>query len=545
MSNRIPAAMAVALLVPCLAGTSSQAVITAKLACTREGVTASAAAVMAANQRTHAVSSDYSWSRSSVHDVVLKTSLTITEAGTYRVHGRLKNGRIVINSSGNGVVRLILAGVKISNATTAAINVIAAAKAVVVLEPGTTNSLTDGVSRAAMDDSPAALYSRAALTITGGGTLLVHGRYRDGIASSDGLVIAGGIITVTAKDDGVRGKDYVHMSRGRLGVTSGGDGIRSAGSRASTVGYVYIGGGKVTVNAASDAIRGISDVVIAGGTLRLKAAMDGIKSSCISYVTKATVTISAGGDAVHSDGETVVRGGSIEITKAYEGLQGASLEISGGTLRMTTSNDGLHVAADSASMTPPTPQPSPTSTKVPVFSNSVVGRLAMSGGTVVISTLGDGIDVNGPATISGGRLIISGPVATKDAALDVIGEFRVIGGMIIGVGPSTAAMGPSLTSPQASVLANLAAVLDAGSIVHLTDGSGRLLANFKSVRPFQSLVFTAPSIVRGQAYTVYVGGSVSGASLGGYYAKGARGGATAAGTFTAGDYSNPSTPPAQ
>ena len=534
MRNTIRAAVAVALLLPLLAETASQAAITTKLACTREGVTASAADVMSANTRTHAVSSDYSWSKSSVRDVTLKSSLTITRAGTYRVHGTLKNGRIVVNSNGNGVVRLILAGARISNPASAAINIKAAAKAVVVLEPGTSNTLTDGPSRAATDDSSAALYSKAALTITGRGALLVRGRYRDGIGGSDGLVITGGAITVTARDDGVRGKHYVHISGGTLGVTSGGDGIRSAGSSASTIGYVYIGGtSKVTVNASSDAIRGISDVVIAGGSLRLTAAMDGIKSSCVSYLTKATVRISAGNDAVHSDGETVVRGGSIDIVKAYEGLQGASLEISGGTLRMTTSNDGLHVASESVTAVSPLPQPSPTSTKIPVFSNSVTRRLAISGGTTVINALGDGIDVNGPATIAGGRLIISGPVAAKDAAMDVIGEFRVTGGMVIGVGPAAAAMGPSVGSSQASVLANLAGSQAAGTIVHLADGAGKLLASFRSAKPFQSLIFTSPAIVKGRAYTVYVGGSVSGASLGGYFAKGSIVGATPLGVFTA------------
>ena len=39
------------------------------------------------------------------------------------------------------------------------------------------------------------------------GGLTVSGNFNDGIASKDGLIIAGGVIQVTAVDDGIRGKD--------------------------------------------------------------------------------------------------------------------------------------------------------------------------------------------------------------------------------------------------------------------------------------------------------------------------------------------------
>ena len=42
--------------------------------------------------------------------------------------------------------------------------------------------------------------------------------------SRDDLVIAGGTLTVTAKEDGLRGKDCVKIADGSLTVTAGGDG---------------------------------------------------------------------------------------------------------------------------------------------------------------------------------------------------------------------------------------------------------------------------------------------------------------------------------
>ena len=503
----------------------ANAVVTAvTLGCTKSGVIASAADVMAANLQTHAVKSDYSWTASSVQSVSLKSSLTISKAGTYRLRGSIANGQVTVNVTGNGVVRLILAGASITSAKGPAIEVRAASKVIVVLQTGTNNVLTDAKTRAVGDTAAAVLYSKSALTVTGKGSLKLNARYADGIASTDGLVITGGKITVNAKDDGIRGKDFVYISGGTISVTSVGDAIRSSGKKASSVGYVYVGGGKITINTKSDALQGSSDVVIAGGTLKIVASGDAIKSDCVSYFAKATATLSVGSKAMHSNGETVFRGGTMTITKAVEGLEGGYIEISGGTLRMTTSDDGLNVAA---SMSP---------TATPSFLSDVTAHLQMSGGTVMINALGDGIDINGSATVTGGRLIVSGPIAEVNAALEVNTDFGVTGGLIFAIGSAGMAMGPSLSSAQPSVMGNFATAVKAGTIVHVVDASGKVLGSFKSPKPFASVVYSSPTLVKGQFYKLYTGGSVKGSSLGGYYVSGSIAGASLYGSLTAGSY---------
>lgn len=540
INRLIPAAGALLLTATGLAATvvaPAGAATAATLACTRGGVTDSAAEALAANLQTHAVGSDYTWS--AAQTITLKSSLTITRAGTYRLRGTIANGQIIINSTGNGVVRLVLAGVNVTSSKGAAIEVRAAAKVVVVLQDGTVNTLNDGKTRAKGDTAAAALYSKAALTISGTGALRVNGRYADGIASTDGLVITGGKITVNVKDDGIRGKDFVYISSGTINVTATGDAIRSSGKKASTVGYVYIGGGRIVINSKSDALQASSDVIVAGGTLDITATKDGIKSSCLSYLEKATVTMTVGKDAVHSDAETVVRGGTLTIKKAYEGLEGTYVEISGGTVDMVTSDDGLNVAggSDSSGLGGPGPQQS-TTTTTPDFTNSVSSHLQINGGTIVVNALGDGIDINGTATMKGGRLIVSGPTANNNGALDVDGDFLVSGGMIIGIGSSGMAVGPTLTSAQAAILGNFNGTQAAGTIVHVTDGDGKVLASFKSPKQFASIVFTSSDLVKGKAYKIYIGGKVSGDALGGYYSEGSISGATLYGSLTAGSYTN-------
>ena len=64
----------------------------------------------------------------------------------------------------------------------------------------------------------------------------VAGNANDGIASSDGLVIVDGAITVTAAADGIRGKDYLVIHGGSLTVEAGGDALKSDHDEDATLG---------------------------------------------------------------------------------------------------------------------------------------------------------------------------------------------------------------------------------------------------------------------------------------------------------------------
>ena len=523
-------ACTVALALTSLAPTATQAAtITTQLVCTKAGVIENAAAVMGANSQTHMVDSDANWKASAVQDVRLKSTLTISKAGTYRLRGTIANGQVLVNVNGNGVVRLILAGASITSSSKAAIEVQAAPKLVVVLQAGTKNTITDGATRAATDNASGALYSKAPLTIMGSGSLRVNGRHGDGIAGTDGVAITGGNLSVTAMDDGIRGRDFVYVRGGTINVTAQSDGLRSTGKAASTVGYVYIGGGKLTVNAKAAGLHGISDVVVAGGTVRVTSVGNGVTSSCVSYLEKASLTIASGAKAIHSNGETVVHSGTLRVTKANEGLEGAAVVLTGGNINVNTADDGINVTTGAGST---------AGTATVVYTNSVDPRFTMSAGTAVLNVLGDGLDINGPGTISGGKLIISGPTASKDGALDTLNPLVMSGGLLIGVGPSAFAMAPATSSSQPALLANVASQ-QAASLVQIADATGRVMATFKSSKPWQSVVFSSSALAKGQSYKVYVGGKASGTPLGGYTATGSLSGATLLGSFTAGDYTNP------
>ncbi len=408
-------------------------------------------------------------------------TVTITAGGTYRLSGTLTDGQLVVAAGAEDVVRIILDGVQLSSSTGSPFVVTSANEAIVYLADGSTNAITDASSYADQGDDAAnaALYSMADLTIAGSGSLTVTGNYDDGIVTKDGLVLAGGTVTVNAVDDGIRGKDYVALVDGSYSVTSGGDGIKSDNDQDADRGWLLISGGTVTVDSGDDAIKGYNSVSITAGT--------------------------------------------VTVTQSVEAIESQHIDISGGTIDVTSSDDGVNAAGGTG--------------------NSAGGMgggeaagdytLTISGGVLTVNAQGDGLDSNGSATISAGTIVVNGPTDNGNGALDVNGDFLVNGGTLAAAGSSGMAVTPGTGSAQSGVQVTFASPVAAGTAITLADGSGAVVATFVTTKTTAMLVFSSPAIVAGQQYTAYSGGSADvSAGLG----TGTLDGATQVATVTAGTY---------
>lgn len=472
--------------------------------------------------------------------------VTINAAGTYNLQGSLTDGQIIVDTADDGLVRLILNDVDIRSRTSAPIYVAHAAAVEIVLADGTQNTLTDSTIYVLPDPASkepnAALFSKADMTITGAGALTVHGHYNDGIASKDGLVIAGGAITVDAVDDGIRGKDYVVIQDGNLTVTAGGDGVKSDNDDAGSLGYITVEQGTVTVAAGGDGLAAEGDVRIAagnfvitsgggsanildgdtsakgikgqarvtfdGGAFTIDAADDAIHSNGSIEINGGTFTIATGDDGIHADGTLTITGGVIDITRSVEGLESAIMLIEAGDIHVVSSDDGLNVAGDSGL------------------------TLDVHGGTIVIDAAGDGVDVNGQIDMTGGVIIVHGPTEQMNGALDFDAGFAISGGTVIAAGSAGMAQAPDASSSQNSVLIYFSTTQPAGSLVHLTNRAGENVLTFAPKKAYQSLAFSSPALVRGETYTIYVGGQATGRVQDGVYTGGSYSGGTQYASFT-------------
>ena len=206
--------------------------------------------------------------------VVENNKATINKAGTYSVSGKVDDGQIIVNAGKEDKVYIILNGADITCKDSSPIYVKQAKKAVIALEDGTENNITDGenyVLEDALSDEPnSAIFSKDDLTIIGTGKITVNGNYNHGIVSKDDLKLQSGNIVINANNDGIKGKDCINVTDANITINSEGDGMQSNNDTDETKGYVYIEGGSINITSGQDGIQAQTQLLVADGDINIK-----------------------------------------------------------------------------------------------------------------------------------------------------------------------------------------------------------------------------------------------------------------------------------
>lgn len=495
------------------------------------------------------------------------SNITISNAGTYIVSGKLTDGQIVINAGDSDIVRLVLNGADLTCLSSAPIFVENAEKVVIILADGTQNKIVDGISYKDLDENSepdAAIFSKCDLTINGNGLLIIDANYNNGIKSKDELKIMSGAVIVNSIDDGIIGRDFAAVKDGDITISAQGDGLKSTNDEDSSKGFVYIEGGTFDITAGADGIQAENAVYISAGNIAIssgggssnsinntdsrnvspgssssafdtnsgkgiKAAVnitissaaitvdsadDAIHSNDTITLSDANIMILSGDDGIHSDTTIEIDGGTIDIEKSYEGIESAVITINDGDIRIISSDDGINVAGgnDNSSQNGRLGQNNVNSSSNNYF--------YVNGGTIYIDAIGDGIDVNGSIKMTGGEIIVNGPVSDGNGALDYDGSFAVTGGSILAAGSAGMAMAPDTTSTQYSIMISFSGVLKAGTLIHIESADGKQILTFASAKNFQNVVFCSAALTKGPTYKVYYGGSCTGTIKDGIYTDG-------------------------
>lgn len=232
--------------------------------------------------------------------------LFISGAGDYELSGDF-NGQICVNAGIDDNVHLIFNGVTLTSAM-APLNIVNAKNVSITLAEGSVNSVTDSSDYTFEDDEDepnAAIFSKCDLTINGTGELTVNGQYECGIRSKDDLIIVNGNITVYSVGDAIKGKDSLVIKDGIFTIQSNADGLKSNNDKDADRGYV----------------------IIENGTFDITVADDGI----------------------HAETWLQIYDGNITVNESYEALEGKKVEIYGGNLYLTASDDGINAASGNSS----------------------------------------------------------------------------------------------------------------------------------------------------------------------------------------------------
>ncbi len=148
-------------------------------------------------------------------------------------------------------------------------------------------------------------------------------------------------------------------------------------------------------------------------------------------------------------------------------------------------------------------------------------NLNINGGYLVTNATGDGFDINGSITMTGGDVIINGPISNNNGALDYDRTFKLSGGFLVAAGSSGMAQAPGTTSTQSVVLMNFSSTIQAGTLFHIQSSDGEAILDFKPIKKYQAVAFSSSKLKKGLTYDVDTGGSSSGAATDGLYQSGA------------------------
>ena len=386
------------------------------------------------------------------------------------------------------------------------------------------------------------------LVMTGGTYTITSASH--GLDANDSIRIAGGTsLTIDAGKDGLHAENsddaslgFVYIADGVMMIESEGDGISAGSSMQIENGIFQIlagGGSENGSNASSDSwggfmggprgqyeesslpaesetedssasmkgIKAAGELLISEGNFSIDSADDGVHSNTSITVNGGTFEIASGDDAFHADETLTVADGALSITESYEGLEALQIDIQGGEITLTASDDGLNAAGgtDSSGM---------TGGRDGRFgggmSASSNGSIAISGGTLSISASGDGIDANGSVEISGGYITITGPSQGNTSILDYDTSAVITGGTFIGTGAS--AMAQTFSSSEQGVIAVSTGSQEAGTAVAISDAQGNTVLSYVPEMSFGAVIFSSPDVITGETYTI-TAGAASGESV--------------------------------
>ena len=482
--------------------------------------------------------------------------VTLTGAGTYLISGSLTRGQIRINASDSDKLHLILDGVSINSAGSAALYILNADKVFITLASDTINTLSSTGTYLTDENTnaDAALYSKKDVSINGNGTLHISSEAGHGVAVKADLVMMDGNYTVSGAKHALSAKNSIRIKSGTYTLNAGTDGLHAENADKTEKGFIYIFGGTFMITAASDGIDAAStlqiidgtftvqaegkgvkstgDLLIAGGTLQITSTDDSLHTNASCAITGGSLTLSTSDDGVHADANLTVHDGTIDILKSYEGLEGKSVDIAGGTICIVASDDGVNTAggSDQSGF-----QPGFTGGKNDTFQSDATCYIQISGGNLTVNAGGDGLDSNGNITVTGGVTYVSGSTNSADSALDYDGTGTITGGVIILTGNSGMAQNFGTASTQGSILLNFSSTSTAP--VTLADSDGNTILTYQPPKTYNSVVVSAPSLTKGNTYSlsacgqtqnitlsslIYGSGSMGGGGMGGGSQPGGR-----------------------
>lgn len=331
----------------------------------------------------------------------------------------------------------------------------------------------------------------------------------DGIAAGAYMQIADGTIDLLV---GGGAENGTKASSGNYGGFMGGGhgGMRPSDSQSSTT-------TTDENSTSMKGLKATNSLLISSGNITINSADDSVHSDVSVIINGGTFTIASGDDAIHAEDTLTVTAGKIDISESYEGLEALHIDVQGGDIKLKASDDGLNAAGGTDQsgteggrdgMFGEGPdgmgggKPGGRGHGGGMSANSN-GSIKISGGTLYINSSGDGLDANGTLEISGGHTTVVGPTQGDTATLDYDKSGIITGGTFIGTG--ALGMAQSFSDSEQGVVAISVGNQSAGTKILLKDKSGNTIIEHSPELNFAVVILSSPDIKKGDTYIISVG----------------------------------------
>lgn len=475
--------------------------------------------------------------------VTIYQSEDVTEELTYTLQGESSDGSFWMD--GELKISLVLNGLTLTCADSAAINIRDGKRISVELVDGTVTTLADGAD----GDQKGCFIVNGHAEFKSGGTLNLTGNTKHAFFGDEYVELkksVGTINVLSAVKDGLNINQYLEVKGGVINISgTGDDGIQVDATDDSTDeqnGQVIISGGEINITISATASKGIkadSLMTISGGTLTISTSggseydsseKDCSSSACIKGgtdidITGGVFTLSAtgkGGKGLSADGSITIDTCTMVVTTTgatytygqYDALPkgikaDGNLTINGGDITVsTTGGDGAEGIESKATL---------TITGGNIIVNSyddcinASTKIDISGGKIYCySTGNDAIDSNGTLYFSGGLILAAGTNTPEESFDTDSGTFSITGGTLIGIAGDASSPTTSATTQPVIILKSM--TVSKGSYIALANSSGEYIFSHMMPKAQSSgaLFISSPELSTGSTFTIYTGATVSG-----------------------------------
>ena len=269
--------------------------------------------------------------------------IRITEAGVYVITGSASNVTVYVEAGDEDKVQLVLDDVSIINDDFPCIYVTSADKVFITTSADSSLSVTGAFTADGETNTDGVIFSRSDLVLNGTAALTISST-DNGVVCKDDLKVTGGEYTVTAASKAFEANDSIRVAGGVFTINAGTDGLHAENSDDDTLGYIYICGGEFTINAGDDAIHAVSAAQIDDGAFTISAA-EGIEATYVQ-INGGTIDISSWDDGINGAQKSSAYWATIEFNGGYTTIVMSSgdtdgidcngyLYINGGTIDVT------------------------------------------------------------------------------------------------------------------------------------------------------------------------------------------------------------------